>query len=190
MWEYRATLVLGLSLTLVNRLAGFVLPYVSTKVLIDRIVGQHRVDLMWPAAIATGVATLIQAGTSFAISQVISLAGQRAITVMRRTIQAKVLSLPVSFFDATQTGVLISRVMNDAEGIRNLIGTGIVQLLGGVVTAGIGIVGLFLSQLAPDAARAAVSGGVWWRDGVCVHAVAAHFFAESVARSPPRSPGV
>jgi subfamily B ATP-binding cassette protein MsbA len=142
MWEYRWTLAVGLLLTLVNRLAGFVLPG-SSKILIDEVVGNGRADLLTPIAIAAGAATLVQAGTSFAISQVVSLAGQRAITRMRRAVQARVLRLPVSFFDATQSGVLISRVMNDAEGIRNLIGTGIVQMLGGLVSASIGIAALF-----------------------------------------------
>lgn len=142
LWKYKSTLAIGLSLTLVNRVASFVLP-MSSKALIDKVVGQHRADLLYTIAAATAVATLIQAGTSFAISQVVSLAGQRAITDMRRAIQSKVLHLPVSFFDATQSGVLISRVMSDAEGVRNLVGTGIVQLLGGLVSASIGIVWLF-----------------------------------------------
>ncbi len=142
MWQYRGTLALGLSLTLINRLAGFVLPATS-KFLIDDVVGQGRADLLLPLAMAAGTATLVQASTSFAISQVVSLAGQKAITVMRRTVQAKVMRLPVAFFDDTQSGVLISRVMSDAEGVRNLIGTGIVQLLGGLVSASLGIAALF-----------------------------------------------
>jgi subfamily B ATP-binding cassette protein MsbA len=142
MWKYRVTLAIGLGLTLVNRLSSFVLP-LSSKALIDKVIGEQRADLLLTIAMATAVATVIQAGTSFAISQVVSLAGQRAITDMRRAIQSKVLHLPVSFFDATQSGVLISRVMSDAEGVRNLIGTGIVQLLGGLVSATIGIAWLF-----------------------------------------------
>jgi ABC-type multidrug transport system fused ATPase/permease subunit len=142
MWEYRRTLAVGLTLTLINRVAGFVLP-ASSKYLIDDVIGKGRADLLYPIAIAAAVATLIQAATSFAISQVVSLAGQAAITRMRRTVQSKVLHLPVSFFDNTQSGVLISRVMNDAEGIRNLIGTGIIQLLGGLVSAALGIAALF-----------------------------------------------
>jgi ABC-type multidrug transport system fused ATPase/permease subunit len=142
MWEYRGTLALGLTLTLVNRLAGFVLPATS-KFLIDDVIGAGNAELLVPLAAAAGVATVVQASTSFAISQVVSLAGQRAITRMRRAVQAKVLRLPVSFFDDTQSGVLISRVMSDAEGVRNLIGTGIVQLLGGLVSASLGIAALF-----------------------------------------------
>ena len=142
MWEYRATLIIGLSLTLVNRLAGFVLP-ASSKFLIDEVIGRGREELLGPIALAAGAATLIQAGTGFAISQVVSLAGQLAITRMRRTVQERVLRLPIAFFDSTQSGILISRVMNDAEGVRNLIGTGIVQLLGGLVSATLGIAALF-----------------------------------------------
>ncbi len=142
MWQYRGTLALGLTLTLVNRLAGFVLPATS-KFLIDDVIGKGNADLLIPLALAAGVATVVQASTSFSISQVVSLAGQRAITVMRRRVESKVLRLPVSFFDETQSGVLISRVMSDAEGVRNLIGTGIVQLLGGLVSASLGITALF-----------------------------------------------
>ncbi|MBI1810145.1 MAG: ABC transporter ATP-binding protein, partial [Gemmatimonadetes bacterium] len=142
MWNHRTTLAVGLALMLVNRLAGFVLP-ASVKWLVDKVVGQHRADLLVPIALASGAATLIQAATSFGLSQVISVAGQRAITDLRRRVQARVLRLPISFFDATQSGVLISRVMTDAEGVRNLVGTGIVQFVGGIFTASIALGVLF-----------------------------------------------
>src|ERR1035437_671046 len=134
MLRHRGMLLLGLGLTLVSRLAGMVLP-MSSKFVIDDVVGKHRTELLVPIALAAGLATLVQAAASFAISQVISVAGQRAITELRRRVQARVMRLPVSFFDATQSGVLIARVMSDAEGVRNLIGTGIIQLVGGMVTA-------------------------------------------------------
>lgn len=134
MWHHRTTLAVGLALMLVNRLAGFVLP-ASVKWLMDDVFAKHRADLLVPIAVASGVATLIQAATSFGLSQVISVAGQRAITDLRRRVQARVMRLPVSFFDSTQSGVLISRVMTDAEGVRNLVGTGIVQFVGGIFTA-------------------------------------------------------
>jgi subfamily B ATP-binding cassette protein MsbA len=134
MWTHRRTLAIGFALMLLSRAAGFVGP-VSTKWLMDEVVGKNRFDLLWPLALAVGAAALVQAGTSFALSQVISVAGQRAITELRRRVHARLLRLPVSFFDETQSGVLINRVMNDAEGIRNLIGTGIIQLVGGVLTA-------------------------------------------------------
>ena len=102
---------------------------------IDRVIGQKRADLLVWIAVAVAGATLVQAVTSFALSQILGVAAQRAITDMRRSVQQYVLRLPTNYYDSTKTGVLISRVMNDAEGIRNLVGTGLVQLVGGVMTA-------------------------------------------------------
>jgi len=133
-WARRWRLSLGLGLMLINRLAGLVLPWTS-KSLIDDVVGKHRADLLAPLAFAAGAATIVQAVTSFALSQVLGVAAQRAITDMRRRVEAHVARLPVGYFDSTQSGVLISRIMSDAEGIRNLVGTGLVQLTGSVVTA-------------------------------------------------------
>ena len=126
----------------VNRLAGFVLPLTS-KFLIDNVIGKHQASLLMPLAAAAGVATLIQAATSFSLSQVVSIAAQRAITDMRKRVQAHVLRLPTSYFDSTKTGILISRIMTDAEGVRNLVGTGLIQLLGSGMTAVMALVGLF-----------------------------------------------
>src|SRR5579862_230814 len=140
--RHRGRLALGLLIVLISRLAGFVLPW-SSKVLIDDIINKHRADLIAPIAIALGLATLVQASTGFALSNIMSVAAQRAITDMRRAVQAKVLRLPVSYFDSTKTGVLIARVMDDAEGIRNLIGTGLTQLVGGLLTAVLALGGLF-----------------------------------------------
>jgi subfamily B ATP-binding cassette protein MsbA len=133
-WARRGRLSVGLLLMLVNRLSGLVLPWTS-KSLIDDVVGKHRAELLTPLAIAAGVATVVQAITSFALSQVLGVAAQRAITDMRRRVEAHVARLPVGYFDSTQSGVLISRIMSDAEGIRNLVGTGLVQLTGSIVTA-------------------------------------------------------
>jgi subfamily B ATP-binding cassette protein MsbA len=133
-WRHRHQVGLGLLLMIINRLAALVLP-ASSKVLIDRVIGQHQARLLVPLAIAVGIATLIQAGTTFALSQVMSVAAQRAIADMRKAVNLHVQRLPVSYFDRTQSGILISRIMNDADGIRNLVGTGLVQLSGGVVTA-------------------------------------------------------
>ncbi len=138
----RGRLSLGLALMLVNRGAGLVLPATS-KFLIDDVIGKGRVEWLVPLAVAVGAATMVQAVTSFALSQVLGVAAQRAITDMRRRIEAHVARLPVRYFDSTQSGVLVSRVMNDAEGIRNLVGTGLVQLTGSVVTALAAIVILF-----------------------------------------------
>jgi ABC-type multidrug transport system fused ATPase/permease subunit len=141
-WAHRKRLSLGLGLLLINRLSGLVLPATS-KYLIDDVVGKHRGDLLVTLAAAAGGATVIQAATSFALSQVLGVAAQRAITNLRREVQAHVLRLPVAYFDSTKSGVLISRIMTDAEGIRNLVGTGLVQLVGGFVTAGIALGLLF-----------------------------------------------
>ena len=132
--EHRGSLAIGLALMVVNRLSGFVLPWTS-KFLIDDIIGKHQAQLLMPLAGAAVLATIIQAATSFTLSQVVSIAAQRAITEMRKRVQAHVLRLPVSYFDSTKTGVLISRIMSDAEGVRNLVGTGLIQLLGSFMTA-------------------------------------------------------
>ena len=134
MWKHRRTLGVGAALMVVSRVAGFVLP-LSSKYLIDDVIGKGRHALLWPLALAATLATVVQAATGFALSQVISVAAQRAISDMRRRVLNRVTRLPVRYFDEHQTGVLISRVMNDAEGIRNLVGTGLVQLVGGVFTA-------------------------------------------------------
>ncbi len=138
-WAHRRQLGIGMSLMLVNRVAGLVLPY-TPKILIDQVIGQHRTDLLMPLVLAVGGATVLGAVSGFALSQVVSIAAQRAITDMRKRVQAHVTRLPIRYFDSTQTGVLISRIMTDAEGIRNLVGTGLVQLLGGVVTSAIVLV--------------------------------------------------
>ena len=127
-------LTLGLLLMLINRVAGMVLPATS-KYLIDDVIGKRRADLLVPLALAAGGATILQAVTSFSLSQVLGVAAQRAITDMRRRVEAHVARLPVGYFDSTKAGVLISRIMTDAEGIRNLVGNGLVQLVGSVVTA-------------------------------------------------------
>ncbi len=138
----RGRLALGLGLMLVNRATGLVLPATS-KYLIDDVIGKGRVEWLMPLAIAAGAATMVQAVTSFALSQVLGVAAQRAITDMRRRVEAHVARLPVRYFDSTQSGALVSRVMNDAEGIRNLVGTGLVQLVGSVVTAVAAVIILF-----------------------------------------------
>jgi ABC-type multidrug transport system fused ATPase/permease subunit len=142
LWLHRRRLLLGLVLMLVGRLAGLVLP-ISSKYVIDEVITKQRYDLLAPIAIAAGIATAIQAVTSFALSQILGVAAQRAITEMRKRIQAHIMRLPVRYFDSTQTGVLVSRIMSDAEGLRNLVGTGLVQLVGGMVTAVLGLGVLF-----------------------------------------------
>src|SRR5439155_979652 len=141
-YAHRGRLAVGLALMLVNRLAGLVLPS-SSKWVIDRVINQHHPELLLPLALAAGGATLVQAITGFGLSQILGVAAQRAITDRRRTVQAYVLRLPISYFDSTKSGILISRIMTDAEGIRNLVGTGLVQLAGGLITAAIALGVLF-----------------------------------------------
>jgi ABC-type multidrug transport system fused ATPase/permease subunit len=139
---HRGRITLGLLLMLISQLAGLVMPWCS-KYLIDDVIGRHRGELLVPIALAAGGATLVQAITSFANSQVLGVAAQRAITDMRKRVQHHVSLLPTRYFDSTQTGILISRIMSDAEGIRNLVGTGLVQLTGGLLTTVLGIGILF-----------------------------------------------
>jgi ABC-type multidrug transport system fused ATPase/permease subunit len=142
-WAHRKQLALGTLLVLVNSAAGFVLP-TSTKFLVDDVIGKHDMGLLKLITLAVIGATVVQAATSFGLSQVMSIAAQRAIADMRKRVQAHILRLPVSYFDTTQSGVLISRIMNDAEGIRNLVGTGLAQLAGGLVTGIAALIVLFV----------------------------------------------
>jgi ABC-type multidrug transport system fused ATPase/permease subunit len=133
-WTHRKRLALGLSLMVINRLAGLVLP-ATTKYFVDDVIGQGRWDLLPQLAMAAGGATVVDAATAFANSQVLGVAAQRAITEMRKEVEAHVMRLPIRYFDSTKSGILISRIMTDAEGIRNLVGTGLVQLTGSILTA-------------------------------------------------------
>ena len=134
MWNHRGKLAFGFVLMVINRLSGFVLP-AGSKYLIDTVIGEGRSELLLPLALAVGAATVVGAVTTFSLSQVIGVTAQGAIMDMRRRVQAHVTRLPVSHFDGTKSGVLISRIMTDATGIRNLVGTGIIQLVGGLFTA-------------------------------------------------------
>jgi subfamily B ATP-binding cassette protein MsbA len=130
----RKLLAGGFVLMALGRAAGLVLP-ASTKVLIDEVVAKSRTDLLAPLLLAIGAATLVQAATSFALAQLLSKGAQRLIAELRTKVQAHVTRLPVAYFDGQKTGNLVSRVMNDVEGIRNLVGTGVVELAGGLLTA-------------------------------------------------------
>jgi ABC-type multidrug transport system fused ATPase/permease subunit len=134
LYRHRVSLGIGMVLMVFNRAAGLVLPW-TTKFLIDDVLGAGRMDLLLPLAGVAALATVVQASSGFGLARVVSVAGQRAIAEMREAIQRHVIHLPVSYFDSTKSGVLISRVMSDAEGIRNLVGTGIIQLIGGFLTA-------------------------------------------------------
>ena len=137
-WNARWRLALGSGLLLISRLAGMVLP-ASTKYIGDEVFAKGNYALIKWIALAVGISTLVQGLTGFALSQVLGVAAQRAITEMRKTVQKRIERLPISYFDSTQSGQLISRIMNDAEGIRNLVGTGLGQIVGSLVTATIAI---------------------------------------------------
>ena len=135
----RWLLALGFLLMLINRLAQFVLPY-SSKFLIDDVVGKSQIALLRPLVLAVLLATFIQGVTSFSLTQLLSKAAQRLITDLRQEVQAHISHLPVAFYDANKTGALVSRIMSDVEGVRNLLGTGLVDFAGGLVAAGIALV--------------------------------------------------
>jgi ABC-type multidrug transport system fused ATPase/permease subunit len=130
----RKLLLVGFFLMLINRGAGLVLPG-STKYLVDNVIGKHQVWLLRPLVLAVFVATLIQGATSFTLTQLLSKEAQRLIAELRRKVQEHVGRLPVSYYDANKSGVLVSRIMSDVEGVRNLVGTGLVEFVGGILTA-------------------------------------------------------
>jgi ABC-type multidrug transport system fused ATPase/permease subunit len=126
----------GLVLLGFNRICGLALPYYS-KFLVDNVMTRHQTDLVLPLVGKVLLATTIQAVTSFTLTQLLSKEGQRAIAELRRKVQAHIGRLAVAYYDSNKTGALVSRIMNDVEGVRNLIGTGIVDLVGGLLTAAI-----------------------------------------------------
>ena len=138
----RLVLLLGFFLMIINRVSGLVLPY-STKYLIDIVIVKKHFALLKSLVLVVLAATAIQGVTSFALTQLLSKAAQRLIADLRRKVQAHVGRLSVTFHDSTKTGVLMSRIMSDVEGVRNLIGTGLVDLVGGLMTAIIALVVLF-----------------------------------------------
>jgi ABC-type multidrug transport system fused ATPase/permease subunit len=154
-WQSRWRLILGLILMVVSRASGLVLP-ASSKYLIDDVLGKGHYEILAWIALAVGASTLVQAVTTFALSQILGVAAQRAITDMRKRVQSRIERLPVSYFDSTQSGQLISRIMNDADGIRNLVGTGLVQLTGSIFTASIAVCVLFYINWQLTAATIAV----------------------------------
>ncbi|MGB3563734.1 MAG: ABC transporter ATP-binding protein [Thermoanaerobaculia bacterium] len=138
----RRRLILGFVFLVISRLAGMVLP-ASTKFLIDEVIGNQRADLLWWIALAAGAATLIQAGTSYALAILLGIAGQRSVNDLRIRVQKHIGRLPVRFFEENKSGELISRIMHDSEGMRNLVGSGFMQLVGGVITSAVALAVLF-----------------------------------------------
>jgi subfamily B ATP-binding cassette protein MsbA len=142
----RGRLALGFGILFINRLAGFVIPFMP-RYLLDEVLGKGRRQLLPTLVLAAAGATVLQAVTSYALSQILGKTAQRSITEMRRRVQRHVGRLSVSFFDQTKVGSLLSRVMTDAEGIRNLVGTGLVEVVGGLLTAAIALVILIALNL-------------------------------------------
>ncbi len=142
----RRILAVGFVLMLISRVAGLVLP-ASTKYLIDDVIGKKHLDLLMPLVLAVMAATILQGITGFAITQLVSKAAQKLIAEMRRKVQAHIGHLPVSFYDSNKTGTLVSRIMTDVDGIRNLMGTGLIEFVGGILTAFL-VLG-FLLKISP-----------------------------------------
>jgi len=135
----RGLLALGFVLMAINRLSGLVLP-ASTKYFVDNVIVKKQLNLLTPIVVGIVAATIIQGLTSFTLTQLLSKSAQKMITGLRRKVQAHIGRLPVSFYDANKTGALVSRIMSDVEGVRNLIGTGLVEFVGGLMTAAIALV--------------------------------------------------
>lgn len=133
-WPRKWLLLLGLVLIGVNRVSGLVLPW-ATKYLIDDVIGKHNLALLNIICLGVFSAVAVQALTSFSLTQLLSREAQWLITELRIKIQNHIGRLPVSYYDSNKSGSLVSRIMNDAEGVRNLVGTGLVSLLGGFLTA-------------------------------------------------------
>ena len=138
-WPRRNLVFIGLLLIVIGRLAGFVLP-LKSKELLDSIIPNKDLHGLYTMLWMVGVALLFQAVTSFLLTRILSVQAQYLISELRAQVQKKILSLPISFFDNNKSGALVSRIMSDVEGVRNLIGTGLVQLVGGTITAIISVV--------------------------------------------------
>src|SRR5438093_4362648 len=145
-WELvrprRGLLALGFLLMAINRVAALVLPY-STRYLIDSVIIKRNTHLLKPLVLGVLLATVIQGITSFCLTQLLSKAAQRLITELRQKVQVHISRLPVAFYDSNKTGTLVSRIMSDVERVRNLLGTGLVELADCLITSGISMVVLF-----------------------------------------------
>jgi ABC-type multidrug transport system fused ATPase/permease subunit len=142
----RALLSLGFLLIIVNRVSGLVLP-ATTRYLIDDVIGKKHASLLVPLTLTVVGATIVQGLTSFSLTQLLSIEGQKLIAELRRKVQAHIGRLPVTYYDANKTGQLVSRIMSDVEGMRNLIGTGVIEFFGGLLTAALAFV--MLMRISP-----------------------------------------
>lgn len=145
-WPKRGLLLIGLILILLRSAASLVLPG-ATRFLIDDVVINKDMQKLWLVIIVTIAAIITQAGTSFALTRLLSVQAQKLIAQLRVKVQKKILSLPINYFDSTKSGALVSRIMTDVEGVRNLVGTGLVQLLGGLLTS-IGVLYILIDMNA------------------------------------------
>jgi subfamily B ATP-binding cassette protein MsbA len=146
-WPKRKLVFIGLILIVLSRLASLVAP-LKIKSLLDDVIPNKDYEALYALLTVVGAAILIQAVTSFLLTRILSVQAQYLISELRAQVQKKVLSLPISFFDNTKSGALVSRIMSDVEGVRNLIGTGLVQLVGGTITAVISMV--LLIRISPS----------------------------------------
>jgi subfamily B ATP-binding cassette protein MsbA len=151
----RGLLALGFVLMAINRVSGLVLP-ASTKYLIDNVISKRQTQLLTPLVLGVLAATVIQGLTSFTLTQLLSKSAQKMITELRRQVQAHIGRLSLAFYDANKTGVLVSRIMTDVEGVRNLIGTGLVEFVGGLMTAAIALVYLIHTSVTMTAVAFAI----------------------------------
>lgn len=145
-WPRRNIVFTGLILIVISRLAGLVLPG-ATKYLMDDVIVREDLQMLKYLLIAVAAAIVIQAVTSFLLTKILSVEAQRLISVLRAQVQKKILRLPVRFFDNSKSGALVSRIMTDVEGVRNLVGTGLVQLVGGLLTSVISLI--LLIRISP-----------------------------------------
>jgi len=146
----RGILAVGFGLMVINRVSGLVLP-ASTKYLLDDVILKRQAHLLPVIVLTVVTATVIQGLTSYALTQLLSKSSWRMISELREKVQAHIGRLPVSFYDANKTGVLISRIMSDVEGVRNLVGTGLVEFVGGIMTAIIALVYLIHTSVTMTA---------------------------------------
>ncbi|MDX2250113.1 MAG: ABC transporter ATP-binding protein [Bacteroidia bacterium] len=133
-WPRRKMLAVGLLLVVINRAAGLILPG-SNKILFDQVLPEKNMELLYMVLGVVALSVTLQAVTSFSLVKILSVEAQKMIADLRSRVQQQILNLPVKFFDNTKSGALVSRIMNDVEGVRNLVGTGFTQLIGGVLTA-------------------------------------------------------
>ena len=146
-WPRRNLVLIGLVLIVISKAASFVGP-ISLKYLMDDVIPKKDIDLLKILVLAVALAILVQSVTSFLLTKILSVQAQFLISELRAQVQKKILSLPIRFFDNTKSGALVSRIMTDVEGVRNLIGTGLVQLVGGTITAVVSLI--LLLQISPS----------------------------------------